>query len=101
MSTDSLTSLRGPEELLSTLVTAITGFSPDQMPDGVRQKATIQCTQMLTTYILTYVREKYGERPTLQLKGIALYDTPELFEKNPQLESMYLEAFDSFVQTIQ
>ena len=97
----STTTLRGPEELLSTLVTAITGFAPEEMPLPVRKKATTQCTQMLANYIITYVEEKYGQKPALQLKGIALYDTPEVFEKNPELENMYLEAFDSFVHTIQ
>jgi hypothetical protein len=96
----NISSLPSPEELIKTTVTAVTGFSVDELPEPTRSKMIKQCTDMLVGYIINYVKINFGEKEALQFKGIAIYNTPEIFETNPQLTPMFLEAFDSFINTL-
>jgi hypothetical protein len=88
-------------ELIESLVEAITGFSLYELPLETQSRTIKQCSTMLIGYIINYVTAKYGERPALQLKGISIYNTPELFDKFPELEKMFLEGYSSFVNTLQ
>lgn len=89
-----------PVEILDALVTANTGFTLAEIPEEMRQKAIAECTSVLQRYIVAYVKEHHGSKPSLQLKSVAFYQTPELFEKKPKLEDMYFEAFNAYLETV-
>jgi hypothetical protein len=66
--------IQSPEELIKTVVVAVTGFSVDELPEPTRSKMMKQCSDMLVGYIINYVKINYGEKEALQFKGLAIYD---------------------------
>ncbi len=89
-----------PEELIEMLVQAITGFELQELPQSSQQQVVQRCTDMFVSYIINYVQTTHGTKAANKLKGIAIYDTPEIFDKNPELEPMFNEAFSAFVTNI-
>lgn len=93
-------SVRNPGEIISTIVEAVTGFTLDEMPLETQKLMIKQCSEMFIGYVINFTKSKYGDKPAQQLKGIAIYDTPELFESNPDLVPIFSEAYNSFVENM-
>ena len=94
------TIIQSSEELIRTVVIAVTGFSVDELPEPTKSKMIKQCSDMLVGYIINYVKIHHGEQEAMQFKGLALNDTFVIMQQNPQFASIFLEAFDSFIETL-
>ena len=90
-----------PAQLVETLVQAISGFKLEELPPATQTSMVKQCSEMFAGFVVSYTKTKYGTKPAQQLQGIALYDTPELFDKNPDLLPIFADAYDAFIATIQ
>lgn len=91
---------KNPQELIETLVEAITGFSLDELPPASRSSMVQRCTDMFINYIVKEIKGKQGSKAANQIKGIAIYNTSEVFEKNSSLEPVFHEAYEAFITNL-
>lgn len=88
------------KEFVEALVLAITGFHIEDIPEDKREEIVKDCVEFFTGYIINYVGEKYDKKDSIRLK--VGYETGEnVFEKYPDLEAKYDEAYQSFVKMLE
>lgn len=87
-------------DFVQALVLAITGFHIEEIPDGKKEEIVKDCVEFFTSYIVAWVEENYDKKDAIRLK--VGYETGEnIFEKYPDLEQKYDEAYQAFVKMLE
>jgi hypothetical protein len=83
---------------LNDLVKAITGKSLEQVPDETKLELSEKCMNIYQTYILSYFKKHFDTKAQLRIRQVTVEQKTELFEKFPELQTQFDEAYTSFVE---
>ncbi len=89
------------DEFLNDLVGAITGYTIDQLPESKRDHIVLRCRDIFNNFILDYVEAKYDKKDAVRLKSVQIFEDDDIFNKFPDLENKFQDAYNVFVNSLE
>jgi hypothetical protein len=85
---------------VDSLVKAITGRSLETIPEDKQQEILEKCMSIYQNYIIGYFKQTFDSKAQMRIKQVTVEQKTELFDKFPELQNQFDEAYASFIQYI-
>jgi hypothetical protein len=83
---------------VDALIKAITGISLEDIPNDKKAYMIEQSLSIYQNYIIGYFKENFEDKDVLRIQQILKEGTTTIFDKFPELQTKFDEAYDSFIQ---
>jgi hypothetical protein len=85
---------------VDNLVKAITGRSLESIPDANKALIVEKTMNIYQNYIIGYFKQHFDDKAQMRIKQVIREEKTILFEKFPDLQTQFDEAYTSFIQYI-
>lgn len=82
---------------IDSLIKALTGLSLENIPDDKKTYMIEQSLSIYQNYIVGYFKENFETRDTLRIQQILKEGNTHIFEKFPEIQIKFDEAYQSFL----
>jgi hypothetical protein len=87
-------------EFVNDLVQVLTGYSIDELEETNRDEVVTKCISIFENFLFDYISTKYGKKDTVRLKSVQIFGDSSIFDKFPDLEDKFLDAFRVFLESV-
>ncbi len=87
-------------DFINQLIISIFGYSLIEIPEEKRENSIKKSLQLFDNYMNEYILLKYGRQEQIRFKASINYQDLSVYEKFPELKNLFIEAYQSFLQTL-
>ena len=82
---------------VDALLKSITGLSLEDIPNYKKSDMIKQSVDIYTNYIIGYFKENFEPKDILRIKQVLKEGSVSIFDKFPDLQVKFDEAYESFI----
>jgi hypothetical protein len=82
---------------IDALIKALTGLSMQDIPDDKKTYMIEQSLSIYENYIVGYFKENFDTRDALRIQQILKEGNTNIFDKFPEMQTKFDEAYQSFL----
>ena len=82
---------------VDALLKSITGLSLEDIPNDKKSDMINQSIDIYTNYIIGYFKENFEAKDILRITQVLKEGTTSIFDKFPDLQTKFDEAYQSFI----
>jgi hypothetical protein len=82
---------------VDALIKAITGLSLEDIPNDKKNYMIEQCLDIYQNYIVGYFKENFEDKDIIRIEQILKEGKTTIFDKFPDMQTKFDEAYQSFI----